>query len=118
HNGLINIKMIDKKWGKSDHELIKIKDLDKNAPVYEHIVFNELFRTGDNVLISSLKNRFYETMNSAKVSLKASLRDKDVYYPISIKYQIGTGVVSFILVAIGFITAFVFSLFSVGIAFG
>lgn len=118
HNGLINIKMIDKKWGKSDHELIKIKALEKDAPVYEHIVFDELFRTGDNVLISSLKNRFYETMNSAKVSLKASLRQKDVYYPISIKYQIGTGVVSFILVAIGFITAFVFSLFSIGIALG
>lgn len=118
HNGYIKIKMIEKKWAKDDHQLIKIKDLPQDVPPYERIVFNELFSSGNEVLISSLENEFYQTMASAKTSLKSSLNSKDIYYPISIRYQLMTGVISFVLVAAGMLVTFVFGLLSVGIALG
>ncbi|MBK6564911.1 MAG: DUF2207 domain-containing protein [Saprospiraceae bacterium] len=118
HNGYILIKMMDKSRGKSDHQLIKVKDLPKEAPTYEHIIFDQLFSTGNEVLISSLENEFYETMTSAKTSLKQSLQSKDIYYPISIRYQLMTGVVSAILIAVGILLSFVFGILSVGIALG
>ncbi|MFZ1704941.1 MAG: DUF2207 domain-containing protein [Saprospiraceae bacterium] len=118
HNGFILIKMIDKKWGKSDHELIKVNNLPSDAPVYEKIVFDGLFSSGNNILISSLENEFYETMASAKASLKQALNSKDIYYPISTKYQIITGIISVVLIILGVFISIVFGIFSVGLALG
>lgn len=118
HNGYILIKKIDKKWSKDDHELVKLKSLSPDAPPYEKIVFNELFSSGDTVKVSELENEFYQTMTKAKSSLKSALQSKDVYYPISIRYQLITGVVSFLLVVAGVLVTFLFGLISVGIALG
>lgn len=118
HNGYILIKMIEKKWAKDDHQLIKIKNLPADAPSYEKIVFNGLFSSGNEVLISSLENEFYQTMASAKTSLKQSLNSKDIYYPISTRYQIITGITSFVLIVAGILVTFVFGILSVGIALG
>lgn len=118
HNGYILIKKIDKNWSKDDHELVKLKNLPGDAPPYEKIVFNELFSSGNEVKVSELENEFYQTMSKAKTSLKSALNSKDIYYPISIRYQLITGVVSFLLVVAGFLVTFIFGLVSVGIAFG
>ena len=118
HNGYILIKMIEKKWAKDDHQLIKIKNLPDDVPAYEKIMFNGLFSSGNEIMVSELENTFYETMTSAKTSLKQSLNTKDIYYPISIKYQLLTGVFSFVLVGAGILVTFVFGLLSVGIALG
>ena len=118
HHGFLLIKKIEKSWSKDDHELVKLKDLPADAPPYEKIVFNELFSSGNEIKVSELENEFYQTMSKAKTSLKSALNSKDIYYPISIRYQLITGVVSFLLVVAGFLVTFIFGLVSVGIAFG
>ncbi|MCB0459668.1 MAG: DUF2207 domain-containing protein [Flavobacteriaceae bacterium] len=98
--GLLKIEEIPKKglFSTSDTKLIRLKSLPDDAPVYEQIIFNGLFdgssslqlsskgKTLDilnsilgkenveinpgEVLVSSLKNTFYITMNSASSALK------------------------------------------------
>lgn len=72
--GYILIEEIPKNgvFGKADMKLIKKKPLPSDAEVYEKTVFDELFRRGDEVLISSLKEKFYTTMNTAKLGLDKS----------------------------------------------
>lgn len=98
HQGYIQIRRIPKKWAKDDHELIKVKPLNHFVPAYETTVFNGLFKSGDTVLVSSLKNKFYEDLNAAKTLLKSHINTKDVYYPVSVKMQIYTGIGSFVLI--------------------
>lgn len=108
HNGILQIRRIPKTWGKDDHELIKIAELPAESGPYEKIVFDGLFASSDKVLVSSLENEFYQTLQTAKTSLKTHLNSMGVYYPVSVKMQFYTGVVSFILAvaAIGLGVAF------------
>lgn len=82
--GLIRMEHLAKKgwFGKEDTKLTQLKPLTIDAPAYEKEIFQGLF--GDNhddlekeVLISSLKEKFYTTMSSAKSQLKA---DAQIYY--------------------------------------
>lgn len=70
--GLIEIHEIDKKgWFAKDDTMIRKKgELTSEAPEYQKTVFNGLFKDGNEVLVSSLKNSFYSTMNKAKRELK------------------------------------------------
>ncbi len=77
NKGLIRIEEIPKKglFGKGDTKIIRIKELPNNATQYERDIFIGLFGSDfdgaeKEVLISSLKDSFYTTMNSAKSSLK------------------------------------------------
>jgi uncharacterized membrane protein YgcG len=97
HLGHLNIKKID-----DDHELIKIKDIPADAPPYERIVFSKLFSYGDTVRLSSLEYEFSATMNAAKSSLQSSVNGSGIYYPISMKAQIISYIVSGLLVILGF----------------
>jgi|LGOV01.1.fsa_nt_gb uncharacterized membrane protein YgcG len=55
--------------------LIKIKDLPSGVGVrsYEKTVFNGIFKSKDEVKMSSLKNKFYKTMAEAKKQVKTDL---------------------------------------------
>jgi len=72
--GYIEMEEIDKKsWYKQkDVRITRLKKLPSNAPRYQATLFNELFSKGfdGEVLISSLKNSFYITMNNTKLVLK------------------------------------------------
>ena len=71
--GLVEIEEIDKKgWFAKDDTLIKkIGELPTDAPDYQRTLFNGLFSGGQSeVMVSSLKNTFYSTMNIAKGELK------------------------------------------------
>ena len=75
--GLLSLEEISKKglFGSSDTLLKKLKDLPSNASSYERVMFNGLFpESKSEVLVSSLKNTFYTTMNSAKTLLKKEAR--------------------------------------------
>ena len=82
--GLIRMEHLAKKgwFGKDDTKLTQLKPLSIDAPAYESSIFKGVF--GDDhdilekeVLISSLKEKFYTTMSSAKSQLKS---DAQVYY--------------------------------------
>lgn len=62
-----------------DFEFAKIKDLPATALNFEKTIFNGLFGAGDTVLLSSLKNSFYTTMNSAKTQLENEVDNRHYY---------------------------------------
>lgn len=73
-NGLIEIEEVENEgwFSKNDTRLVKLKGLSPDAPAYQKTIFNGLFGSGKVVLVSSLKDKFYETMNTAKKELKAT----------------------------------------------
>lgn len=79
-HGLLSMEEIPKKgiFGKKDTLLKKLNPLPEDASSYEIEFFNGLFPLGkDAVLISSLHNSFYTTMEKAKSLLK---KEAQVYY--------------------------------------
>ena len=71
--GYIRMEEIDKKgwFAKDDVKIIKLKDIPGDSPNYERKIFNGLFSGGkQEVLVSSLKDKFYTTMGEAKKQLK------------------------------------------------
>lgn len=73
-NGLIEIEEVENEgwFSKNDTRLVKLKGLSPDAPAYQKTIFNGLFGSGKVVLVSSLKDKFYETMNTAKKELKVA----------------------------------------------
>ena len=67
-------------FGKKDTKLIQLKPLPADVPAYQRSIFDGLFDKGDysaEVLISSLKDKFYKTMTAAGTQLK---KDAQPYY--------------------------------------
>lgn len=62
-----------------EYEFIKLKDLPEDAMSFEKTLFNGIFATGNNVLLSSLKNVLYTSMNNAKKELESEV-NKGAYY--------------------------------------
>ncbi len=70
-----------------DYEFVKLKELPANSLEFEKTLFGGIFKTGDSVKLSDLKNVLYTTMNTAKSQLEAEI-DRDDYY---VKYSRGMG---------------------------
>ncbi len=81
--GFIKIEEVDNKtsfFKKRDLVLRKLKDLPDNAKDFELIIFTGLFPGSiKTVRISSLKNKFYQTMSEAKESLNSYVKYEDMY---------------------------------------
>ena len=82
--GYLRVEEIPKKswFSKADTKLIALKSLPEDAPGYEKTIFEGLFGSSiepnqTEVLISSLKDKFYTHMNSARNTLK---REAQPYY--------------------------------------
>lgn len=99
--GYLTITHIPKKWTKDDHQLDKIQDLPANAPLFEQTLFKGLFDSGNSRLISDLKDTFYSTINTSKKLLESHIKKQEIYYPISVTYQVVTGVVSLLVFFLG-----------------
>ena len=72
--GLLKMEEIDKKswFSRDDIRITKTGELPSGSPLYQRIIFNGLFSSGSEVLLSSLRNSFYSKMNRAKTKLKKS----------------------------------------------
>jgi uncharacterized membrane protein len=70
-----------------DYEFIKVKELPDNALQFEKTLFSGIFKTGDKVKLSDLKNVLYSTMNTAKSQLQTDI-NKEEYY---VKFSRGMG---------------------------
>lgn len=115
--GIIRMEHIPKKglFSKEDSKLIRLKPLPEDSPSYERAMYNGLFGYDDgdvepkSVLISSLKDSFYTTMNSAKSDLKS---EAQIYYDPKarkVKRQTIVGVI-FGGIALGLIFLFTWGL--------
>jgi uncharacterized membrane protein len=71
-----------------EYEFIKLKDLPESSPSFEKTFFNGIFKTGDHVKLSDLKNVLYISMNEAKDQLKSEI-DRNEYY---VKYSRGLSI--------------------------
>ncbi|PZX53439.1 putative membrane protein DUF2207 [Algoriphagus ratkowskyi] len=77
--GYLTIEEIDKKgwFAQDDTKLIKLKDIETDAPLYQTQLFNGLFAGKTELLVSSLKEKFYTTMATAREGLKDAAQ---IYY--------------------------------------
>jgi len=62
-----------------DFEFIKLKDLPESAMSFERTLFDGIFASGDKVMLSSLKNVLYTSMNAAKAELEAEVNKAEYY---------------------------------------
>lgn len=103
--GIIRMEEIPKKgwFGSSDLRLFKLKEVAQNAPKYETEMFNGLFKGNQNeILISTLKESFYTTMNNSKEELKIDAKPFYEKKPRKIQLLTSLGV----LVGIGLVALF------------
>ena len=108
--GIIKMEHIPKKglFSKEDTKLIAIKPLPIDASEYEKIIFNGLFGSyfeteTKEVLVSSLQNTFYTTMQDAK----AVLKDNAQMYYVAAAKKMQTKVI-FGIIIIGILCFFIF----------
>nr|MBS0036983.1 DUF2207 domain-containing protein [Saprospiraceae bacterium] len=93
---------------KPDYILRKIKDLPKDAKLFEKTFFKGLFLT-DEVKISNLKSKFAHTMRLAHKDLMKHSKTNDFYVPGSRGFGCGLSVFGIILLFLG--------VFGLGISF-
>lgn len=109
--GFIRVEHIPKKniFTKEDTKLIKLKDLPANVPSYERQIFDGIFKSNfdeEEVLISSLKDSFYSTMNFAKGSLKS---EAQIYYDPTARKMKNKTIAGLILGGLAFGAIFLFT---------
>ena len=71
----------------TEYRFIKLKELPQNALTFEKTLFNGIFKSGDEVELSSLKDVLYKTMATAKTELEKEV-NRGAYY---VKYSRGMG---------------------------
>jgi len=110
--GIIKMEQIPKKgwFGKDDTKLTRLRPLPIDAPKYEETIYRGLFgigsgTSGKEILISSLKDTFYTTMNSAKMILKDQAQ---IYYDARAKKMQTRTVVGVLLLGVFFFFVFLF----------
>lgn len=86
-----------------EYEFIKVKDLPETAPDFEKTLFDGIFKTGDKVQLSSLKNKLYTTMYQAKKELETKINQEDYYVTFSRPLGIIFPVLGIIAIVSGFI---------------
>ena len=70
-----------------EYDFIKLKELPETALTFEKTLFNGIFKSGNTVALSSLKNVLFTTMALARKQLETEV-DKSVFYE---KYSRGMG---------------------------
>lgn len=71
----------------SEYEFIKLKELPATAMSFEKTMFDGIFKSGDRIFLSSLKNVFHTTMTKARKELESEVTDGNFYK----KYSRGMG---------------------------
>ena len=62
-----------------DYEFVKVKELPQAALIFEKTLFSGIFKTGDSVKLSDLKDVLYLTMSQAKSDLEKEIDTSDFY---------------------------------------
>ncbi|MEO8108569.1 MAG: DUF2207 domain-containing protein [Ginsengibacter sp.] len=106
--GYLEIKELEKKhlFGlvkTREYEFIKLKDLPPTVPAFEKTFFNGIFKSGDEVQLSDLKNKLYTSMNTAKAELQSEIVRSDYYVKYSRGMAVFFSLVGFVLLILGIV---------------
>ncbi len=106
----IKIEQLPKQgvFGGSDYQLSKLNSGKYQLSAAEKELCDDLFKTGDKVLMSSLKNEFYIYLSGITSTGKDFLVDKNWLIKSSRAWQVGFLSLGLIILATGFIVGFVF----------
>jgi uncharacterized membrane protein len=102
--GYLTISEIDKKWlfGKTDYSLAK-KEKDQAGLIgYEKMLLSELFQSGSEVKISSLKQTFYDELKKIKEELYKEVVAKGFFPTDPEKVRTKYFALSFVMIFVGF----------------
>lgn len=82
--GCLKIKEIEKSSllgliKSKDYEFVKLKELPQDALMFEKTLFSGIFKNGDTVKLSDLKDVLYLTMSQAKTELEKEIDTSDFY---------------------------------------
>lgn len=79
--GFLTIKEEPKKWifGTTDYILSKNQKDPADLLSYEKVLLNQIFKDGDTVKVSELKNEFYEDLSIVKKILYKGMVDKNFF---------------------------------------
>lgn len=66
-----------------EYEFVKLKSLSEEALDFEKTLFNGIFKKGNTVKLSSLKNVLYSTMNESKKELESKINKEEYYVFLS-----------------------------------
>ncbi len=100
--GYLSLTELDKK----DIRITKLRELSENARAFEKTMFEALFKKGESVNVSSLKNTFYTTMETTKTKVANSFKARPIFTKTSMTMQ---GFVGF-LTALPVVLAFFFTI--------
>ncbi|MCB9290562.1 MAG: DUF2207 domain-containing protein [Lewinellaceae bacterium] len=70
-------------YSSTDFEFNKVEDLPTGRPAYEYTIFRRLFRDGDTVRISDLKEQFHTAMDLARKRIDRTVRRRQLHTPQS-----------------------------------
>ena len=62
-----------------DMRLTRLRDLEPDAPEYQHSIFNKLFKDNDTVYLNEFTNVFYGTMSTARSQINEFLKEQELY---------------------------------------
>jgi uncharacterized membrane protein YgcG len=65
--------------GDGDLYFKKLIPLDEDSPEYQQVIFNNIFKEGDIIILSELKNKLYKYTSQAKSLLNKELSGKHLY---------------------------------------
>ena len=106
--GYLKIKQLERKWGKGDWELVKLKDFNGLA-AWEKEFAEYVFGNNQSVKVSDLKNKFYKHLPALKKNMYRELVAKD-FFPTSPQKVRSTYIVfAFLLFILGIIVLPFFS---------
>ncbi len=89
-----------------EYEFIKLKDLPESSPSFEKTFFKGIFKTGDHVKLSDLKDVLYISMNAAKDQLKGEIDRNDYYVKYSRGMAVFFSILGIIIFVIGVVQLF------------
>ena len=118
NDGIVEVRSIPSVSGRRDLYFYKLKELPDTAFAYEREFFTGLFKEGDSVFISDLKDKFYSVMSKARGMLKKEVLEFKLYERESIDtFKSWKSVVGFILlVAGGILSMALLQMYITGIA--
>jgi uncharacterized membrane protein len=102
--GYLKIEKLEKKifFLGDDYKLIKTDKKTEDLYKYEEVVLSALFKRGDEVRLSSLKNKFATDIRGLSSNISSDLKERGLIDKKSIWWQIGMISLGFLLVVTSF----------------
>lgn len=97
-----------------DYSFQKLAETSKGLNEVQAYLFDELFKTGNLVSVSSLKGKFHTVISQARSKIQNSLFDKQIYTDKPIKAK-STAILLYVLMIGGLFFLYQFLLFPLGI---